>query len=60
MFEIGVGVHQGSVLSSLLFILIIEMTTKSWAGGGLWELLYENNLVLTAESKSELELKFRV
>ena len=27
-FEIEVGVHQGSVLSPLLFIVIMEETTK--------------------------------
>ena len=58
-FEIGVGVHQGSVLSPLLFILIMEEATKSCASGGPWELLYADDLVLTAESKSELERKFR-
>ena len=58
-FEIGVGVHQGSVLSPLLFILIMEEATKSCASGGPWELLYADDLVLTAESKTELERKFR-
>ena len=59
VFEIGVGVHQGSVLSPLLFIIIMEEATKSCASGGPWELLYADDLVLTAESKSELEQKFR-
>ena len=43
-FEIGVGVHQGSVLSPLLFILIMEEATKSCASGGPWELLQAQSL----------------
>ena len=58
-FEIGVDVHQGSVLSPLLFILVMEEATRECMGGGPWELLYADDLVLTAESKEELERKFR-
>ena len=42
-FEIGVGVHQGSVLSPLLFILVMEEATRECRVGGLWELLYTND-----------------
>ena len=39
-FEIGVGLHQGSVLSPLLFILVMEEAKRECRVGGLWELLY--------------------
>ena len=60
MFESEVSVHQGSVLSPLPFILIMDEATMSCAGGGPWEVLNADDLVLTAESKSELEQKLRV
>ena len=57
-FEIGVGVHQGSVLSHLLFILVMEEATRECRVGGLWELLYADDLALTAETQGEVELMF--
>ena len=57
-FPIEVEVHQGSTLSPLLFILVIEEATKECGGGSIRELLYVDDLVLTAESKEEVERKF--
>ena len=53
-FDIRVGVHNGSALSSLLFIIVMEESTKLTRGDGPWELLYADDLVLTAESKEEV------
>ena len=53
-FDIRVGVHQGSALSPLLFITVMEEATKLTRGDGPWELLYADDLVLTAESKEEV------
>ena len=47
------GVHQGSALSPLLFITVMEEATKECKGTGPWELLYADDLVLTAISKQE-------
>ncbi len=58
-FEIQVGVHQGSALSPLLFIVVMEEATKDCRRGDPWELLYADDLVLTAESKNEVEEMFR-
>ena len=44
------GVHQGSVLSSLLFIVVMEEATKECRVGYPWELIYADDLVLTDES----------
>jgi len=49
-FEVKVGLHQGSVLSPLLFIIVMEVVTREVRGGLPWELLYADDLVLTAES----------
>ena len=57
-FPINVGVHQGSALSPLLFILIMDEATKECQGEALWHLLYADDLVLSAESKEAVEQKF--
>ena len=57
-FEIKVGVHQGSALSPLLFIIIMEEATKECRKGTPWELLYADDLVLTAESEEEVKEMF--
>ena len=53
-FPIGVGVHQGSALSPLLFKVVMEEATKLCRRGDPWDLLYADDLVLTAESKEEV------
>ena len=58
-FEINVGVHQGSALSPLLFIIVMEEASKECRKGTPWELLYADDLVLTAESKDEVINMFR-
>lgn len=53
-FEVKVGVHQGSVLSPLLFIMVIEALSQRFRGGLPWELLYADDLVIIAESEEIL------
>ena len=50
-FQIAVDVHQGSALSPLLFITVMEEATRECRRGDPWELLHADDLVLTAESK---------
>ena len=56
-FEVKVGVYQGSVLSPLLFITVMQAVTKKAAKGLPWELLYADDLVLIADSEEELKRK---
>ena len=44
-FGMNVGVHQGSVLSPLLFIIVMEAVTHSVREGLPWEMLYADDLV---------------
>jgi Reverse transcriptase (RNA-dependent DNA polymerase) len=53
-FGVKVGVHQGSVLSPLLFNIVMEALSRKFRQGLPWELLYVNDLVLWAESEEEL------
>ena len=56
-FGVGVGVHQGSVLSPLLFIIVLEALSKEFRTGCPWELLYADDLMISAESMEELLVK---
>ena len=57
-FDVKVGVHQGSVLSPLLFIIVMEALSEEFRVGLPWELLYADDLALTAESISDLERQY--
>jgi hypothetical protein len=57
-FEVKVGLHQGSVLSPLLFVTVMEVVTREVRGGLPWELLYADDLVLISESEDDLKKKF--
>jgi hypothetical protein len=59
-FEVKVGVHQGSVLSPLLFIIVLEAISRKCRGGLPFGLLYADDLVLMAESEELLLEKLRL
>ena len=52
-FEVKVGVHQGSVLSPLLFIIVLEALSQEFRSGVPWEDLYADDLVIIAELLEE-------
>ena len=53
-FEVKVGLHQRSVLSPLLFIIVLEALSKEFCAGLLWELFYADDLCLIAKTEEEL------
>ena len=53
------GVHQGSVLSPLLFTIELEALSGHFRQGLPWELFYADDLVLLAESR-EILMKFKI
>ena len=53
----NVGVHQGSVLSPLLFIIVMEAVTHSVREGLPWEMLYADDLVLVGKCERRAERK---
>ena len=60
--EFGVkgGVHQGSVLSPLLFLIVLEALSLVFRTGCPWEPLYAEDLVLIAESEDEHRVKLKL
>ena len=52
--EANVGVHQGSVLSTLLFAIVVDVATNEIKEGMIQEIFYTDDIVLIAESMAEL------
>jgi len=59
-FEVNVGVHQGSALSPLLFIIVMEAMSHELRVGLPWESLYADDLVLMAEKNEKLMAELMV
>jgi len=53
-FEIKVGLHQGSVLSPLLFIIVMDVASKDIRMGLPWEALFADDLTLVDEERRKL------
>ena len=52
-FEVGFGVHQGSVVNPLLFVTVLEALSKDFRVGVPWELFFADDLVIIATSLEE-------
>ena len=44
-FDVGVGVHQGSLLSPFLFSIVLNVLSEDRRKGALYQLLYADDLV---------------
>jgi len=52
-FEVIVDMHQGSALSPLLFVVVMEAMSREFRVALPWELLYANDLVVIAETEED-------
>ena len=48
------GMHQGSTLSPLLFVIVIEAIPMEFRVALPWELLFADDLAVIAETEEEL------
>ena len=53
-FEVTVDVHQGSVLRTLFFIIVLEAFPREFCSGVPWDDRYANDLVVIAESLEDV------
>jgi len=53
-FQEKVGMHQGSALSPLLFVIVMETLSREFRAALQWELLYTDDLVVIAETEDDL------
>jgi len=53
-FEVKIGMHQGSALCPLLFVIVTEALSREFRVALPWELLYTDDLVVIAETKDGL------
>ena len=60
VFNVQVSVHQSSVLSPLLFIIILEALSRKFRTGWPWEVLNANNPVIIAGTMDELLYKLDI
>jgi len=57
-FEIKVGVHQGSCLSPLLFIIVMDAISDGVRAVLPWDILYADDLVIGAETPTDMQTRF--
>jgi len=53
-FEVNVGMHQGSALSPLLFVMVMEAISREFRVALAWELLYVDDFIVIAQTEEDL------
>ena len=48
------GLHQGYVVSPLLFIVVLDALSMEFRTGCPWELLYADDLVIVSDDLADL------
>ena len=57
-FELEVGLHQGSGLSPFLFTIVLDTISEECRNGLPWELLFADDLAITADSEEDLQRRW--
>ena len=56
-FHVGVGLNQGSALSTLLFILIMDVLQAEIGKEPPWVMLFADDLIICEHNRAEVELQ---
>ena len=56
-FEVTVGIHQSSVLSLLLFAIVMEALSHDCCIGCPWQLLYGDDIVIMGDNLEDLQIQ---
>lgn len=59
-FAVNVGIHQGSGLSFLFCIIVLEALSIDFRTGMPWKLLYADGLIIIAVGLENAKEKFRM
>jgi hypothetical protein len=59
-FPINIGLHQGLALIPYLFALVMDDVTRDIKGGIPWCMLFTDDVVLMAESRTEVDQKLEL
>ena len=57
-FEIRVGLHQGSYLSPLLFIIVMDAVSENIKREVPWDMLYADNLIVADKTTTGAQTRF--
>jgi len=53
-FKEKAGMHQGSALSPLLFVIVMEAISREYRVALIWKLLYADDLIVIVENEDDL------
>jgi hypothetical protein len=56
-FSVEVGLHQGSALTSYLFILVIDVITEEMSDKPPKNMMFANDIALSGNTREEVEKK---
>lgn len=59
-FPVGIGLHQGSALSPLVFAIILDVISRGIQDDVPWCMLFADDIVLVAESRGEVNAKWEL
>ena len=51
------GLHQGSILSPLLFAIVMDYLTREIQRDAPWDMLFADDVVLCGQSREDLETR---
>ena len=59
-YEVNMGLHQGSALSPLLFIITIDVLAEEARTKPFWAMLFADDLVFVSEMVEEVEKELEI